>query len=100
MDHIPTKAALLAWIDENPTLTAKRDIAKAFGIKGSSARIALKAMLRDLASEGAVVKKRRTFSDVAKLPPVSVFRLLGQMRRVIFSQALPNGQEKAPHRAS
>ena len=77
MDHIPTKAALLAWIDENPTLTAKRDIAKAFGIKGSSARIALKAMLRDLASEGAVVKKRRTFSDAAKLPPVSVLQIIG-----------------------
>ena len=34
----------------NPTLTSKRDIAKAFGIKGA-ARIDLKRMLKELEAE-------------------------------------------------
>ncbi|MEZ7812203.1 MAG: ribonuclease R [Paracoccaceae bacterium] len=77
MDHIPTKAKILEWINKNPTLTAKRDIAKAFGIKGVAARIELKKLLRGLADEGAVVKKRRAFSDTLKLPPVSVLQVIG-----------------------
>ncbi len=36
MSRLPTKQEILAWIEQNPTLTAKRDIAKAFGIKGGS----------------------------------------------------------------
>ena len=45
MDQLPDKPALLRWISENPTLTAKRDIARAFAIKGSAARIELKRLL-------------------------------------------------------
>ena len=35
MARLPSKQDILGWIEENPTLTAKRDIAKAFGIKGA-----------------------------------------------------------------
>ena len=45
MTQIPSKDAILAWISDNPTLTSKRDIAKAFGIKGAD-RIELKRLLR------------------------------------------------------
>ena len=47
MSKIPSKPEILDWIAENPTLTAKRDIAKAFGIKGA-ARIDLKRVLKEL----------------------------------------------------
>ena len=50
MAHVPSKADILDWIAANPTLTSKRDIAKAFGIKGA-ARIDLKAVLRELEDE-------------------------------------------------
>ena len=35
MEHLPTKEQIRAWIAENPTQTSKRDIARAFGIKGA-----------------------------------------------------------------
>ena len=47
MSHIPSKAEILDWISANPALTAKRDIAKAFGIKGAE-RIELKRVLKEL----------------------------------------------------
>ena len=32
MSQMPSKDEILQWISDNPTLTSKRDIAKAFGI--------------------------------------------------------------------
>jgi len=75
MARIPTKAEILDWISENPTLTSKRDIAKAFAIKGSD-RIDLKRILRELESEGHLEKRRKTYRDPEKLPPVSVLQVL------------------------
>lgn len=71
MDHIPSKDEILKWIADNPGLTAKRDIAKAFGIKGA-ARIDLKRVLRELEDEGHLEKRKKTYRDPDRLPPVSV----------------------------
>ncbi len=71
MSRIPSKPEILDWIAANPTLTAKRDIAKAFGIKGA-ARIDLKRLLKELAEEGHLEKRKKTYSDPDRLPPVSV----------------------------
>lgn len=75
MTRIPSKDEILQWISENPTQTAKRDIAKAFGIKGA-ARIDLKRLLKELESEGHLSKRRKTYRDPDKLPPVSVLQIL------------------------
>ncbi|MCG6901370.1 MAG: ribonuclease R [Rhodobacter sp.] len=75
MSKLPTKDQILAWISENPTQTAKRDIARAFGIKGA-ARIDLKRMLKELEAEGQLEKRRKTYRDPDKLPPVSVLQVL------------------------
>lgn len=75
MSQFPNKDAVLQWIKDNPKLTTKRDIAKAFGIKGA-ARIELKQMLRELQAEGHLAKRRSGFRDPSSLPPVSVLRLL------------------------
>ena len=58
MSKIPSKSEILDWIEQNPTLTAKRDIAKAFGIKGA-ARIDLKRVLKELEAEGHLEKRKR-----------------------------------------
>ncbi len=71
MNNIPTKAEILDWISQNPTLTAKRDIAKAFGIKGA-ARIDLKRVLKELEADGHLEKRKRSYQDPDRLPPVSV----------------------------
>lgn len=75
MNRLPTKAEILQWITDNPSLSAKRDIAKAFGIKGQ-ARIDLKAMLKELEAEGHLQKRNRSYADPDRLPPVSVVQVL------------------------
>ncbi len=71
MRKFPTKKEILQWISENPTRTGKRDIARAFGIKGA-ARIDLKRLLKELEDEGHLQKRRKTYRDPEMLPPVSV----------------------------
>ncbi|GGL73329.1 ribonuclease R [Wenxinia marina] len=75
MSELPTKDAILKWIADNPGLTAKRDIAKAFGIKGAL-RIELKRMLKEMAEDGHLEKKRHGYRDPEKLPPVTVLTVL------------------------
>jgi len=76
MSKIPSKPEILDWVAENPTLTAKRDIAKAFGIKGA-ARIDLKRVLKELEAEGHLEKRKRSYQDPDRLPPVSVLQVTG-----------------------
>ncbi|QJD16125.1 ribonuclease R [Paracoccus sanguinis] len=75
MNQLPTRQQILDWIAENPDATAKRDIAKAFGVKGA-ARIDLKRLLKELEAEGVVERRRRSYRDHEKLPPVSVLEIL------------------------
>lgn len=77
MSQMPSKTEILQWISDNPTLTAKRDIAKAFGIKGA-ARIDLKRLLKELEEEGHLEKRKKTYRDPDRLPPVSVLQVSGQ----------------------
>jgi ribonuclease R len=74
MSKLPSKSEILDWITENPTLTSKRDIAKAFGIKGA-ARIDLKRILKELEAEGHLEKRKKTYRDPDRLPPVSVLKI-------------------------
>ena len=77
MSQMPSKDEILQWISDNPTLTSKRDIAKAFGIKGA-ARIDLKRILKELEEEGHLEKRKKTYRDPDRLPPVSVLQVSGQ----------------------
>lgn len=75
MNTIPTKDQIRQWILDNPTLLAKRDIAKAFGIKGD-ARIDLKRMLKELEEEGTVTRVARRYIEADALPPVAVLEVM------------------------
>ncbi len=68
---LPDKAAILAWIRDNPDKAAKRDIARAFGVSGA-ARVELKRLLREMAEEGAVEKRGGRHRPPGHLPPVAV----------------------------
>ena len=68
MAKLPSKDALIAWIADNPGLTSKRDIAKAFGIKGAD-RIELKRLLRELTEEGHLRKDRKSYLTVDREHP-------------------------------
>ncbi len=76
MSNLPSKQQILDWISENPTQTGKRDIARAFGIKGQQ-RIDLKRMLKELEADGHLEKRRKTYRDPDRLPPVSVLEVQG-----------------------
>ncbi|MCU4651689.1 ribonuclease R [Roseibacterium sp. SDUM158016] len=75
MSDLPTKEQILDWIAANPTTTSKRDIARAFNVKGA-ARIDLKRILKDLEDGGHLEKRRKTYRDPDRLPPVSVLQVL------------------------
>ncbi len=75
MNRLPGKEEILEWIEQNPTLSTKRDIARAFGIKGAD-RIELKRILRELEAEGHLRRHGKRFQDPDKLPPVAVLQVL------------------------
>ncbi len=75
MNPLPTKDQIRQWIAENPALSAKRDIAKAFGIKGD-AKIDLKRMLKEMEEEGDLQKSARRFREPGAMPPVAVLQVL------------------------
>jgi ribonuclease R len=75
MNQIPTKTDILQWIHDNPGQGAKRDIARAFGLKGA-AKVELKRILKELEDDGALEKRRRNYRDVETLPPVSILAIL------------------------
>jgi len=57
--QVPPREVLLQYIADNPDKASKREIAKAFGIKGAG-RVELKDLLRDLEDEGLLQKKRKS----------------------------------------
>ncbi|MBD3785850.1 MAG: ribonuclease R [Sphingomonadales bacterium] len=75
MTPMPTRQQILDWLADNPGAGAKRDIAQAFGLKGA-AKIELKRILKEMTAEGLIERRRRSFHDAAKLPPVSVLEVL------------------------
>ena len=75
MSTMPTKAQILSWISDNPAQASKRDIARAFGLRGPE-RMELKRVLRELQEEGHVEKRRRAYRDPEGLPPVTVLEVL------------------------
>ncbi len=92
---MPTKDQIRQWIAENPGLLAKRDIAKAFGIKGD-ARIDLKRMLKELEAEGDLEVRARKFRTPGALPPVSVLLVLPpDANGDLFARPLEDGSEDA-----
>jgi len=68
---VPSRDVLLRFIAENPDRASKREIAKAFGLKGE-ARVELKEVLRALEDDGLVQKNRKTLTRPGALPPVTV----------------------------
>ncbi|MBL3584156.1 ribonuclease R [Rhodovulum sulfidophilum] len=75
MTRIPAKTEILDWIAAHPGQTSKRDIAKAFGLKGAD-RIDLKRLLKELEDEGHLEKRKRSYRDPERLPPVTVLQVL------------------------
>jgi ribonuclease R len=74
---LPSREEILAFIAEHPGKAGKREIARAFSITGAD-RIGLKALLKELAAEGLVEKKRKRLARAEDLPSVSVLVVSGR----------------------
>lgn len=69
----PSKEQVLAFINESAEPVGKREIARAFRIKGSNDRIRLKALLKELKQDGLLEKQpARRLSGPGRLPNVLV----------------------------
>lgn len=76
---MPSREEVLRFVRESETPVGKREIARAFGIKGSADRIELKRMLRELKDEGDVVRgKQRAFAPPGALPAVGVVEVMAR----------------------
>ncbi|MEM7188809.1 MAG: ribonuclease R [Pseudomonadota bacterium] len=75
MSDLPSLDDLLDWLRINPGC-GKRDIARAFSIKGDG-RTWLKETLRDLESSGQIIISNRKIRLPDALPPVTLLRILG-----------------------
>jgi ribonuclease R len=64
---LPSKADILAFIGKQPGKVGTREIVRAFGLKNAM-RAELKRMLRDLADEGAVERRRKKLHHAGTLP--------------------------------
>jgi len=74
---LPSKADLLAFIRERPGKVGTREIARAFGLK-NALRADLKRMLRDLADEGAIEKRRKKLHHPGSLPDTVLADVTGR----------------------
>ncbi|MBY8975289.1 ribonuclease R [Rhodobacteraceae bacterium NNCM2] len=75
MSDLPTKDAILDWLRANPRASGKRDIARAFNIKGA-ARIDLKRILREMQDDGLISKRQKRMRPPGELPPVTLLTAL------------------------
>ena len=72
---LPTPQQILAFIEQSDTPAGKREIAKAFGLTAQE-KIALKALLKDMADEGLIDSAPgRAFHKMGGLPKVTVLRI-------------------------
>ena len=74
--RLPSREALLAWIRENPKSIGKREIARAFGLKGPE-RVELKHMLRELTEAGELRRRQRRVETADLLPKVTIVIVTG-----------------------
>jgi ribonuclease R len=72
---LPSRQQILDFIAQSADPAGKREIARAFGLKGQE-KIQLKALLKDMAEEGLIDGKRTAFHRMGGLPRVTVLRVV------------------------
>ncbi len=74
---MPTKDELLKFIRTSQTKVGKREIARAFNIKGGD-RIELKRLIAELTDEGVLAGDRKALRGKGSVPSVSVLEVTGR----------------------
>ncbi|TCJ37566.1 ribonuclease R family protein [Parafrankia sp. BMG5.11] len=71
---MPTRAQILEFLQTSDQIAGKREIAKAFGLQGQE-KIALKALLKDMAQEGLIDGKKTAYHRMGGVPKVTTLRI-------------------------
>ena len=74
---LPTREQVLEFVRTSPDKVGKREIARAFGIKGGD-RIALKQLLSGLVEDGALAGNRKEIREKGSMPPVTTLEIIGR----------------------
>ncbi|MEL6487346.1 MAG: VacB/RNase II family 3'-5' exoribonuclease [Pseudomonadota bacterium] len=74
-EGMPSRSQVLEFIQSSDTSAGKREIARAFGLKGQE-KIALKRLLRDMAEEGLIDGKKTAYHRMGGVPKVTVLRVV------------------------
>lgn len=77
--EMPSKEAILAFLATAEEKAGKREIARAFGIKGAG-KIGLKKLLGEMTREGLITGNRKELREPGSLPPVTVLEITGRDR--------------------
>ncbi|MBV7267066.1 ribonuclease R [Erythrobacter ani] len=72
---MPSKAQVLEFIQSSDKPAGKREVAKAFGLKGQE-KIALKKLLKDMAEDGLIDGKKTAYHRMGGVPKVTVLRVV------------------------
>lgn len=72
---LPTQDEILKFIKNSDNPAGKREIAKAFGLKGQE-RVQLRALLRDMAEEGLIDGSKSAFHRMGGVPKVTVLKVV------------------------
>ena len=72
---MPTAKQVLDFIQSSDIPAGKREIAKAFGLKGQE-KIKLKALLKDMAEEGLIDGKKSAFHRMGGVPKVTTLKIV------------------------
>ncbi len=74
--ELPSRKQILDFIASSDQPAGKREIARAFGLKGND-KIALKKLLNEMGNEGLIeTSKGRAFNRVGGVPRVAVFKIV------------------------
>lgn len=72
---MPSAKQVLDFIQSSDIPAGKREIAKAFGLKGQE-KIKLKALLKDMAEEGLIDGKKSAFHRMGGVPKVTTLKIV------------------------
>ncbi len=72
---MPTPQQVLDFIQSSDIPAGKREIAKAFGLKGQE-KIKLKALLKDMAEDGLIDGKKSAFHRMGGVPKVTTLKIV------------------------
>ncbi|MEM6494026.1 MAG: VacB/RNase II family 3'-5' exoribonuclease [Pseudomonadota bacterium] len=74
-EGLPSRQQVLDFIQSSDSAAGKREIARAFGLKGQE-KIALKRLLKDMAEEGLIDGKKSAYHRMGGVPKVTVLRVV------------------------